>query len=96
MLAALPALPHGQWQVSLNAAWVGSAAITSIYAPRLPAPVDQLPPAQATPHDAADAAARNGDEHVIKFTEAALRAHARSAQTATLTSAARAAQLIHN
>lgn len=94
VLLALPAVPREQWLTSLNAAWAASAAITSVYAPALPAPVDQLPAPPVTPEDAAQIAASNGDEHVIKFTEAALRAHARGAGPATLTSAARAAQLI--
>lgn len=94
VLLALPALPRDQWQASLNAAWAASAAITSVYAPPAPAPDDQLPATPATPEDAAEIAARNGDAHVIKFTEAALRAYSRGAGPATLTSVARAAQLI--
>jgi hypothetical protein len=94
VLLALPALPRDQWRTSLDAAWAASAAITSVYAPLLPAPDDQMPTTPATAEEAAETAARNGDEHVIKFTEAALRAHARGAGTTTLTSAARAAQLI--
>lgn len=96
VLLALPVLPRAQWRASLDAAWAASAAITSIYAPPLAAPADQMPATPAAPEDAAAIAARNGDEHVIKFTEAALRADARGAGTATLTAAARAAQLIND
>lgn len=94
VLLALPALPRHQWQASLNAAWSASAAITSVYAPPRPAPTEHLAYTPASPEDAAEIAATNGDEHVIKFTEAALRAHARGAGSAALISAARAAQLI--
>lgn len=94
VLLALPAIPRDQWRASLNAAWSASAAITSVYAPLLPARADELPATPATPGQVAEIAVRNGDEHVIKFTEAALRAQARGAGAATLTSAARAAELI--
>jgi hypothetical protein len=94
VLLALPALPRDQWQASLGAAWAATAAVISAYAPSQAAPPEQLATTPAGPEDAADLAASNGDEHVIKFTEAALRAHARGAGPGSLTSAARAAQLI--
>lgn len=94
VLLALPALPKDQWQPSLAASWAATAAITSAYAPVDPAPAEQLAPTPASPEDAAGIAVAHGDEHVIKLTEAALRAHARGAGDAALTAAARAAQLI--
>lgn len=93
VLLTLPALPREQWPASLDAAWAASAAVTSAYTPPEPLPVDTAP-TTTTAEDAADLAARHGDEHVIKFTEAALRAHSRGAGPVTLRSIARAAELI--
>lgn len=93
VLLALPALPIDQWEVSLHAAWAASAAVTSVYAPPAPPPPDGVPD-PVTPDDAIELAGRHGDPHVIKFTEAALRAHSRGAGALALSSIARAVQLI--
>jgi hypothetical protein len=82
----LPALPPGQRLATYTAAWNVTAAIGSMYRPVAGPEAAGLaagpgdPAADAGPDDpssVAAAAARNGDEHVIKFSEVAIESHRR-------------------
>jgi|tagenome__1003787_1003787.scaffolds.fasta_scaffold20838721_2 hypothetical protein len=82
----LPALPRALWSLTYVSAWRVSAAIASMYRPTQaalstePAPPNHSPNrSKAVPSEAevAAAAARHGDEHVIKFTEVTLESHRR-------------------
>jgi len=92
VLLALPALPLTQWRPSLVGAWSATAAVDAAYA----ASADAQRPARAPldPDDAVEVAVRHGDEHVIKLTEAALRAYARGAGDVALAAVGTAAELI--
>ncbi|MEU9982833.1 questin oxidase family protein [Streptomyces sp. NPDC050856] len=70
VLRVLPALPPALWAPSLRAAWTASAAVTAMYAPRHP--VRYGPPGPLSPEAVLERAVAHGDEHVIKFTDAAL------------------------
>jgi len=99
----LPALPQPLWPSSFAATWAACAAITVAYAPATPRPPSASPatasPATASPSSAGPAdlmarAAEHGDEHVIKLTDTALDAYARTADPALLTAATNCAELI--
>jgi len=98
----LPALPQPLWPSSFAATWAACAAITVAYAPATPRPIPAEPSsagqaaqaAQAAPADVMARAAEHGDEHVIKLTDTALDAYARSADPALLTAATHCAELI--
>jgi len=95
----LPALPQPFWPSSFAATWAACAAITVAYAPATPRPTPAESSsagqaAQATPADVMARAAEHGDEHVIKLTDTALDAYARSADPALLTAATHCAELI--
>jgi hypothetical protein len=97
VLNTLPVLPRDLWAPSLAAAWAASAAIISTYAPIAGAPREILPePAQDGDPVAEilDRAAAHGDEHVIKFTDTAAEAFARTADPNLLAAALRVTQLI--
>jgi hypothetical protein len=89
----LPALPQSLWPSSLAATWAASAAITVAYAPATPRPIP-ADPASADRADLMARAAEHGDEHVIKLTDTALDAYARTADPALLTAATYCAELI--
>ena len=89
----LPALPQSLWPSSLAATWAASAAITVAYAPANPRPI-LADPASADRADLMARAAEHGDEHVIKLTDTALDAYARTADPALLTAATHCAELI--
>jgi hypothetical protein len=97
VLRILPALDTGLWAPSLAASWAAVAALTAAYAPGSPAPQADLP---AAPGEAGAAdetfgrAVENGDEHVIKFADAALDTFARTADPGALAAAIRASRLI--
>ena len=88
----LDALPEQLWLATFTAVWHLSAALTAGFAPakawsgRPPTPAD-------SPEQAAQLALECGDEHVIKFTETALRAERRGLVTGRA-AAAQALQLI--
>ena len=93
----LPALPQPFWPSSFAATWAACAAITVAYAPatRPPrSPARRPGPAAPTPADLMARAAEHGDEHVIKLTDTALDAYARTADPALLTAATHCAELI--
>jgi hypothetical protein len=106
----LPALPQSLWPSSFAATWAASAAITVAYAPATPRPTPAAPdpaspatPAAPVPADPGSApdpgdlmarATEHGDEHVIKLTDTALDAYARTADPALLTAATHCAELI--
>jgi hypothetical protein len=102
VLHALPALPIRLWAPSLTAVWAASAAIFAAYAPPVAAnPEDAAPGPRPTllagpgaVADVLDRAVDHGDEHVIKFTDTAAEAYARTGQPGTLAAALRAAALI--
>ncbi|MGE5291053.1 MAG: hypothetical protein ACM3ML_28415 [Micromonosporaceae bacterium] len=76
VLHVLPALPRELWPPSLAAVWAASAAITSMYGPPSPRPLEYTPPHDAD--DMLDRAWAHGDEHVIKFTDTAAEVFART------------------
>ena len=94
----LPALPQSLWPSSFAATWAACAAITVAYAPADPRPILTAPASEPGPApDPADLMARateHGDEHVIKLTDTALDAYARTADPALLTAASHCADLI--
>ena len=94
----LPALPQPLWPSSFAATWAACAAITVAYAPANPRPIPPTrPPSRSGPRRPADLMARaaeHGDEHVIKLTDTALDAYARTADPALLTAATHCAELI--
>ena len=102
VLHTLPALPARLWAPSLTAVWAASAAIFAAYAPPKGAdPADAAPGPRPTllagpgaVADVLDRAVDHGDEHVIKFTDTAAEAYARTGQPSTLAAALRAAMLI--
>ena len=75
-MLVLDALPKHLWLATHTALWHACAAITAGFTP----PQTWAGPV-ATPADSPEAAAQmaldSGDEHVIKFTETALRAQRR-------------------
>jgi hypothetical protein len=97
----LPSLPRSLWIDTYTAAWTVSAAITAAYRPLDPAPAEPPvhgPELERHPDDASvgsvvEAAVRNHDEHVLKFTEVAVESHHRG-NPAALAAAGRAAELI--
>jgi hypothetical protein len=68
---ALPALPEHLHVRSVELAWTTSAAVTAAYAAPKAVPA---PTAAASRDDAVRQAVAHGDAHVIKLTEAAVRA----------------------
>ena len=97
VLRTLPALRHELWAPSAAAAWAAAAALTAIYAPTDPAPTSMLPAAPVGPLAAEEVFARavdHGDEHVIKFADAAADVYARTSRSAALAAAIRAAELV--
>jgi len=91
MAHLLPALPQSLWPSGFAATWAACAAITVAYAPATPATPAT---ASAAPADLMARAAEHGDEHVIKLTDTALDAYARTADPALLTAATHCADLI--
>ena len=90
----IPALPRELWQSTYDTAWAVSAAITVAYRPDRPAPrADPEATQDLSVEGLADLAARNRDEHVIKFVEVATESHRRG-NSAALTAGAHAATLI--
>jgi hypothetical protein len=97
VLRTLPALDTELWAPSLAASWAAAAALTAVYAPAAPAARSDLPGPPAGPQAAEDTFARavdHGDEHVIKFADAAADAYARTGNPDALAAAIRAADLI--
>jgi hypothetical protein len=97
VLRTLPALDTELWAPSLAASWAAAAALTAVYAPAAPAPPADLPREPAGPHAVDDTFARavaHGDEHVIKFADAAADVYARTGNADALAAAVRAADLI--
>lgn len=76
VLLALPALPVELHRRSVETAWVTSAALVSAYAS--PSPRPPRTPAADVVH-AVERAVAHGDAHVVKLTEAAVRAADRRA-----------------
>jgi hypothetical protein len=93
ILRALPALGQDLWEPSAAAAWAAVAALTAIYAPPGPAPRKTLPAAPAGIEETFARAVEHGDEHVIKFADAAVDVHARTGKPDALAAAIRAVEL---
>jgi hypothetical protein len=91
-MLVLDALPHHLWLQTHTALWHVCAALTVGFAP-----AQSWSGRRARPADSAEEAGQlaldNGDEHIIKFTETALRAEARGLGTGRA-AAAHALQLI--
>jgi len=92
MIHVLPALPEELWPPSLAATWAACAAITVAYAPADSQPAPDGP--AGDPAGLMARAAEHGDEHVIKLTDTALDAYARTADPSLLTAATHCAELI--
>jgi hypothetical protein len=75
-LQVIRELPTDQWLPTHAAVWRAAAALTAGFAPPDPWTGPAPAPAESA-EQAAQAALESGDEHVIKFTETALRAEAR-------------------
>jgi len=91
-MLVLPVLPRHLWLETFDYLWATSAAVLAAYRPAQETGTGGEGPAVA-PAEVAEAAVRNGDEHVIKFVEVALESHARDVPEA-LAAAARATMLI--
>lgn len=76
VLLALPALPPELHLRSVETAWATSAAVVAAYAGRRARPATRTPAAHAA--DAVERAVAHGDPHVVKLTEAAVRAEDQS------------------
>lgn len=86
----LPSLAPGLHPLSVQTAWTTAAALVASYA----TPGSRPPHSPArTVADAVDQAVRHADAHVLKLTEAAVRAHDRRAG---LQAAAAAVRLVHD
>ena len=97
VLRTLPALDTSLWAPSLAASWAAAAALTAVYAPAVAAARTGLPGPPAGTQPAEEAFARavdHGDEHVIKFADAALDVFARTGNPDALAAVVRAADLI--
>ncbi|HJU98804.1 MAG TPA: hypothetical protein VJ644_12585 [Jiangellaceae bacterium] len=97
VLHALPVLPRRMWAPSLSAVWAASAAIVAMYEPAVALPRSDLPAAPTAADPAAESverAAAHGDEHVIKFTDTAVEAYARTGDPDALAAAVHASQLL--
>jgi hypothetical protein len=96
VLRTLPALDRDLWAPSAAAAWDAAAALTASYAPPEPAPPEARPAAPGGPGAVDETFARavsHGDEHVIKFADAAVDVHARTGDPAALAAAVHAIEL---
>ena len=78
----LPHLPQEFWRASVIAGWSASAAVISSYAPKVAADPD---PADVPAPEALAQALHHGGEHVIKFTDTALRSNNRTSDGLSLT-----------
>jgi Questin oxidase-like len=97
VLRTLPALAPELWAPSLAASWAAAAALTAVYAPAVPAARTELPGPPAGTQPAENAFARavdHGDEHVIKFADAAVDVYARTGNLDALAAVVRATDLI--
>ena len=97
VLRTLPALNTELWAPSLAASWAAAAALTAVYAPAVPAARAGLPGPPAGTQPAEEAFGRavdHGDEHVIKFADAAVDVYARTRNPDALAAVVRAADLI--
>jgi len=90
-VAALRSLPVEDWTTTWDGTWRATAAITSCYAVG-GTEAGELVPA-LTPEEVMSRAVDNGDEHVIKFADAAVQAHRRGCEAA-LSAASLAAALV--
>ncbi|MBH0781800.1 questin oxidase family protein [Nocardia bovistercoris] len=97
VLRTLPALPRELWVPSLDAVWQTTAALTAACTPAdsagradLAVHIDGISNAQ----DAMALAVDQGDEHVIKFADAAVDSFTRTGDRDTLAAASRCAELI--
>ena len=86
----LPSLPPALWRDSFDAAWSASAAVLAAYTPADPRP---RPTTGLTASETLDRAVEHGGEHVIKFTDTALRTYERSHEPDALTAAMVAIEL---
>ena len=91
-MLVLGALPRNLWLQTHTALWHVCAAITAGFAPAQPWSGRVAKPADS-PEEAGQRALESGDEHVIKFTETALRAELRGL-AAGRTAAAHALRII--
>ncbi|GAA4024210.1 questin oxidase family protein [Allokutzneria multivorans] len=92
ILRTLPALPEKLWVPSLCAAWIATAAVTSVYAPSRPAIV--APETDLALDEVLERAVATGDSHVIKFADTAVDTFARKGDPDALASAQRCTELI--
>jgi hypothetical protein len=89
----LPGLPADVARAGTRYAWQTSAALYAAFATAPPVAGDVEPPRES-PQTLVDMAVRNGDDHVIKLTEACLREHALRPSPAYLAAIRRALALL--
>jgi len=95
VLRTLPALPAALAPDSLRAAWAASAAVTAAYSPAVARPASRVTSAVVPdPADVMDHAVASGDAHAIKFADAAVEAWSKRRDSALLTAARHATELI--
>ncbi len=87
---ALPSLPPSLWRDSFDAVWSATAAVVAAYTPADPRPRLTT---DLTASAILDRAVDHGGEHVIKFTDTAVRAHERSDEPDALAAAMVAIEL---
>ncbi|WP_415854231.1 hypothetical protein [Sinomonas sp. G460-2] len=92
MQQVLPVLPRELWAPSLAATWAACAALTVAYAPAHGRTVEV--PDGLEPEELMDRAARHGDEHVIKLTDAVLDTYASTGDPLMLAAATACAERI--
>ncbi|MCP3805328.1 hypothetical protein NLX83_39290 [Allokutzneria sp. A3M-2-11 16] len=92
ILRTLPALPEKLWVHSLCAAWIATAAVTSIYAPSHPEPAGAG--ADLAVDEVLERAVATGDSHAIKFADTAMDTFAHKGSTDALAAAQRCTDLI--
>jgi len=89
----LPHLRNDTARTALRYAWQSSCALYATFGGR-PAPASAIEPPREDSSALIDRAIAHGDEHVIKFTEACLRQHARRPSPAYLAAARHASEVL--
>jgi len=89
----LPYLDDASTRTALRFAWQAGCGLYATFGSR-PAPTGPVEPPREDVAAIVDMAVAHGDEHVIKFTEACLRHHARTPSPAFLAAARHAADVL--
>jgi hypothetical protein len=96
VLRTLPALPRALWVQSVDAAWHATAALAAACKPPAADPAELVVHTDGvtTAEDALARAVDHGDEHVIKFADAAMDVFARTGDRNALAASGRCVELI--